>query len=113
MSTHHPPVPGTSNAGPAGHTPGPRHNPTCNYELTGTVRWYESGLSRAVVHVDTANSHAGRWLGEDVTVDLGAGADVPEGLLPGARVRVHARLPRELGSGAPDPIPATSVAVLG
>lgn len=113
MSAHHPPVPGTSNAGPGGHTPGPRHNPTSNYELTGTVRWYDADLTRAVVHVEAANGHAGRWLGEDVTVELAPGATVADGLLPGARVRVHARMPRDLGVDAPDPIPATSVAVLG
>ena len=113
MPAHHPPVPGTSNAGPAGHTSGHKHNPTANYELMGAVRWYDAGSARAVVHVDETNGHAGRYLGEDVTVELAAGADVPHDLLPGARVRVHARMPRDLGTDAPDPIPASSVAVIG
>lgn len=114
MSAHHPPVPGTSNTGPLAHTPGRKRNPTVSYDVEGAVRWYDADAksARLVVHVDTANSHAGRFLDRDVTFELPADADAPDGLLPGARVRVRARMARELGLHAPDPVPVSSVAVL-
>ena len=114
MSAHHPPVPGTSNAGPEAHTPGRKHNPTVSYDVEGAVRWYDADATsaRVVVHVDTANGHAGRFMDQDVTFALAADTDVPDGLLPGARVRVRARMPRELGLHAPDPVPTSSVTVL-
>ena len=112
MSIHRPPVPGTSNAGPLAHTPGRKHNPTVSYDVEGAVRWYDADTTSAcvVVHVDTANSHAGRFLDQDVTFALET--DVPDGVLPGARMLVRARMPRELGLHAPDPVPASSVSVL-
>jgi len=114
MSTHRPPVPGTSNAGPGAHTPGRNHNPMTSYDVEGTVRWYDADResTRFVVHVSAANSRAGRYLGEDVTFVLAPGTDAPDGLLPGAHVHVHARMPRELGTHAPDPVPATSVVLV-
>ena len=113
MSAHHPPVPGTSNAGPATHTTGRKHNPTVSYDMEGLVRWYDDDAASAcvVVHVDTANSHAGRFLDQDVTFTL-SDADTPAGALPGARVRIRARMERDLGLHAPDPVAASSIAVL-
>jgi len=115
MSTHHPPVPGTSNAGPPTHGPGRKHNPTVSYDMEGVIRWYDAGAdagaARVVIHVEAANGHAGRFLGRDVTCELMAGCSAPDGLLPGARVRVHAKMPRELGLHAPDPIVVASIAV--
>jgi hypothetical protein len=96
---------------------GPRHtarssNPLVNYEMSGTVRWLDVDLERMVLGVEGTDGHAGAFLGRDVTVDLemarvhGASLD---GLLPGTRVRVKLRLPRDLGAELPDLVAAYSV----
>ncbi|HYF26447.1 MAG TPA: hypothetical protein VD931_11965 [Baekduia sp.] len=82
-----------------------------SYELAGEVRWLDAGLDRIVVRIGEASGRAGRWLGEDVTFDLARSRRPDAELLPGTNVRVHARLPRDLGATAPDPVPALSVAV--
>ena len=114
MPAHHPPVRGTSNSGPTSRTPGRNHNPTATYEFDGTVRWYDGGADscRFVVHVRATNHHAGRFLDEDVTFAPAPGVDAPEGLLPGVAVQVRARMPRDLGPDAPDPITATRIGLL-
>lgn len=105
---------GRPNLGTGTHSPGPDANPLVNHELTGTVRWLDVDLERIVLDVRETDGHAGLFRGRDVTVDLTAarieGASLDE-LVPGTEVRVRARLRRDLGASAPDPLPAASVSV--
>lgn len=105
--------PGTTNVGGGPHTAGRSHNPTVAYELAGVVRWVDAELDRIVVHVTEAGGRAGRWLGEDVTLDLSDSRRPDLDLLPGIAVRVRARLPRDLGASVPDPVPAVSIRLDG
>ena len=107
--------PGQPHGGSEPRSPGREHNPLVNHELTGIVRWLDVELERIVLAVRDTGRHAGLFRGRNVTVDLTAarvdGGHLDE-LVPGTTIRVRARLRRELGASAPDPLPATSVAVL-
>jgi len=115
MHTNVPRQPGQPNLGSGSHSLGPDTNPLVNHELTGTVRWLDVELERIVLDARETDGHAGMFRGRDITVDLTAaridGARLDE-LVPGTEVRVRARLPRDLGPAVPDPVPASSVAVV-
>jgi hypothetical protein len=112
MTTNSSPFAGRPNSGPTTHSDGRNQNPLVNYELSGTIRWLDVELERIVLAVAATDGHAGPFLGQDVSVAVGDarlhGATLRE-LVPGTAVTVKARLPRELGGTAPDPLPALSV----
>lgn len=101
------------------HTAGHDPDPTVAYDLRGTVRWLDRETQRMVLHVDDAHGRGTRLVGEDLTIaidDGTAGVDAAlladgaaDALLPGASVRVKARMPRDLGMRAPDLITATRI----
>lgn len=92
----------------AAHGAGRSKNPTVAYHLTGPVRWFDRELDRIVVHVAEADGHAGRFLGEDVTVALPPSRQAYD-LVPGDEVAVRCRLPRELGAATPELLEALAV----
>lgn len=106
-AVHQPNQPGQPHSGDGEHAPGRSHNPLVAYELSGTVRWVEPD-ERFVLLVEDTNSHAGGFRGQDVTVDASDGR-VDLEVLPGLKVAVTTRLPRELEGAPPALIAAHSV----
>ncbi len=92
----------------------PHSHALVNHEITGTVRWLDVDLARVVIHVEDTDSHAGRFLGTDTTVNLAdahlQGIELPE-LTPGVRLRVKLRLPGDQGAKVPELVDAHSVYV--
>lgn len=107
---------GQQHVGTGSRNPGRDHNRRVDYELTGTIRWLDVDLERVVLAVEHTGGHAGRFLGRDVTIDLEIARlhrVSLDALLPGERVRVRARLARDLGSVLPHMVQALSVERVG
>jgi hypothetical protein len=106
---------GRDHVGTGSRAPARSHNPLADHELIGTIRWLDAELERLVLDVQHADGRAGAFLGRDVTVDLEAArvhGTTVDALLPGVRVRVKARLPRDLGATPPEMVAAHAVHVL-
>lgn len=98
---------GTPNAGPRSSRSRRRAPSSGHHVLEGRLAWVDPYGSRVVLRVDATNRRARRFVGETVTVDLagtrfsapdrdGDGRLSAADLLPGERVAVSVKLPREL-----------------